>query len=106
MKKRFSIKDFRLATPVEISRNADGHGILGGSPRGLSTFVVYSFLKEHFGRPNSPLPEMLVEKDRVTWEYVLKSPRARHLLAVYDWKLHRWAIGIRFPLLRDYHKIG
>ena len=33
--------------------------------------------------------------DRITWEYVLKGPRT--YLAVYDWKLHDWSIGIRFP---------
>lgn len=97
MKKQFSIKDFRLATPFEISCNADGHGILGGSPRRLSPFVVYCFLKEHFGKPNYPSLDI---EGKVTWEYVLKPPRSRALLAVYDWKLHSWSIGIKFPSSR------
>jgi len=90
MKKRYSIDDFRVASPLETSEYGGGHGILRGSPRGISTFVVYKFLKEHFGRPN-----YLVPSDRITWEYVLKGPR--RYLAVYDWKLHSWGIGIRLP---------
>jgi hypothetical protein len=45
MKKRYSIDDFRRAD-AEISGFWAGHGILGGSPRGISPYVVYSFLKD------------------------------------------------------------
>lgn len=91
MKKGYSIKDFRLATPGEFSEYGGGHGILAGSPRGISPFVVYKFLKEHFGRPSHIQPD----SSRITWEYVLKGPR--RYLAVYDWKFHSWGIGIRLP---------
>lgn len=94
MKKRFSIKDFRLATLDEISRNDSGHGILGYSPRGLSTYVVYNFLKGHFGEPNQPAIDV---EEKTTWNYVLKGPRARMFLSVYDWKLHSWSIGVKYP---------
>ena len=71
-----------------------------GSPRGISAFVVYSFLKEHFGRPNWVDPD----GDRITWEYSLKGPR--RYLAVYDWKLHDWGIGIRLPESSSDEKVG
>lgn len=102
MKKRFSIKDFRLASREEILQNQGGHGILVGSPRGLSNFVVYSFLKEHFGESNY-VP--LDVEGKVTWEYVLKPPRARRLLSVHDWKLHSWGIGVKYPFPKNYQKI-
>ena len=98
MKKRFSIEDFRLASLEEVSKYAGGHAILVSSPRGISTFVVYNFLREYFGRPNSLLPEMLVQKEKITWEYVLKGPR--RFLSVSDWKLYTWSIGIRLPWSR------
>jgi len=91
MKKRYSIHDFTLASPEEASGYAGGHGILGGSPRGISPFVVYKFLKEHFGRPTYVDPD----DSRVTWSYTLKGPK--RYLAVYDWKLYDWAVGIRLP---------
>lgn len=105
MKKRFSVKDFRVASTEEILRNESGHAILSYSPRGLSTFVVYNFLKEHFGPPNY-IPKMMTDiEEKINWAYVLKGPRARRLLSVYDWKLHNWSIGIKYPWSRNHQKI-
>jgi hypothetical protein len=86
MRKKYSINDFKLADFGEIC-GWSGHGILAGSPGGISPFVVYEFLKKHFGRPNYTVPS-----DRTTWEYVLKGPR--RYLSIYDWKIHDWHVGI------------
>lgn len=92
MKKQYSINDFRLAGAEEVLELENGHGILTSSPRGISTFVVYKFLKDHFGQPNSPL-NYIDFPPRITWEYILKGPR--RYLSIYDWKLYNWSIGIR-----------
>lgn len=104
MKKQFSIEDFRLASMEEVSKYLGGHAILVSSPRGISTFVVYKFLKEHFGRPNC-VPEMLVDvEEKIIWKYVLKGPR--RFLSVYDWKLYTWSIGISLPWSRNCRNVG
>jgi hypothetical protein len=90
MRKKDSINDFRLADSREISEYCSGHGILLGSPGGISTYVVYDFLKKHFGVSNYH-----AFSDRTTWEYVLKGPR--RYLRIHDWKLHDWHIAICLP---------
>jgi len=90
----YSIDDFRLATPEEVEEMQGGHGILIFSPRGISTYVVYQFLKSRFGKPNQD-PLSYNDEGKVTWEYVLRGPR--RYLAIHDWKLHNWSVSIRLP---------
>ena len=106
--KKYSINDFRLATPEEAQARAwGGHGILSGSPRGISTYVVFKYLKSHFGLPNTPF-ESADGPPRVTWEYILKGPR--RYLAIYVWKPDNWGnwgIGIRLPgSIKDYGNLS
>jgi hypothetical protein len=92
----YSIDNFRLATPEEVEEMQGGHGILIFSPRGISTYVVYQFLKSRFGKPNQD-PLLYKAEGKVTWEYVLKGPR--RYLAIHDWKLYSWSVSIRLPTM-------
>jgi len=92
MKTRYSINDFRLATPEEISKFVHGHAILV-HPRNITPYYVYRFLRDRYGPPNFP-SELYLDTSRVSWEYVLKGPRA--FIAIYDWKLFSWSFSSRF----------
>ncbi len=91
MKKRYSINDFRLATPEEVSTHFEGHAILL-HPKNIVPYYVYKFLKERYGPPNIP-SEVHSEPHRVSWEYVLKGPRS--FIAIHDWKYFSWSFSIR-----------
>lgn len=91
MKNKYSIDDFRLATPEEVSEHISGYGILA-HPRGISPYTAYRFLKETFGQLNTSREGW--DTSRVTWEYVLKGPRA--FISVYDWKFYSCNFGVKF----------
>jgi len=80
-------KHFVVASPTEVSEMIHGHGLFFDKPLAVSPFTVYSFLKEHFG------PARVVWSDRTQWEFLLKAGDV--YLAVYDWKLFSWNIGVR-----------
>ena len=92
MKNGYSINDFRLATPEEVSKFVHGHAILV-HPRNITPYYVYRFLRDRYGPPNIP-SESHGDTLRVSWEYVLKGPRA--FIAIHDWKLDSWSFSSRF----------
>lgn len=104
MKNEYSINDFRLATPEEVSNFSAGHTILV-HPKSITPYYVYRFLRDRYGPPNIP-SEVHGDTFRVSWEYVLKGPRA--FIAIHDWKLFSWSFSIRFsqsPEQRTYEQL-
>lgn len=104
IKNKYTINDFRLATPEEQSNLFSDHSFLGHTillhPKNITPYYVYMFLKERFGNPN--IPSNYHDYRRITWEYLLKGPRG--FISIHDWKLYSWSFSIRSPLSPDQRK--